>query len=95
MADIVFALFIAVPALALIGMFVVQKRRRAGPDKGAITRKIVLWLSTDAKPYGLVASSTEQSIGGGPTVKIEGELAGLGNGDKASWGKKAEELDLK
>jgi len=64
-------------------------------DKGAITRKIVLWLSTDAKPYGLVASSTEQSIGGGPTVKIEGELAGLGNGDKASWGKKAEELDLK
>jgi hypothetical protein len=34
-ADIVFALLIAVPVIALIGMFVVQKLRRAGPDKGA------------------------------------------------------------
>jgi hypothetical protein len=33
-ADIVFALLIAVPLIALIGMFVVQRRRRAGPDKG-------------------------------------------------------------
>jgi hypothetical protein len=32
--DFVFALFIAVPLIALIGMFVVQKLRRTGPDKG-------------------------------------------------------------
>jgi hypothetical protein len=35
LADVVFALLIAVPALALIGMFVVEKRRRRGPAKGA------------------------------------------------------------
>jgi hypothetical protein len=34
LGDIVFALLVAVPALALIGMIVVEKRRRARPDKG-------------------------------------------------------------
>jgi hypothetical protein len=35
LADLVFALLIAVPALALIGTFVVGKRRRTGPGKDA------------------------------------------------------------
>ncbi len=35
MADVVFGLLIGVPALALITMFVVQKRRRSGPGKDA------------------------------------------------------------
>jgi len=34
-ADIVFGMLVAVPALALIGMFVVERRRRGRPDKGA------------------------------------------------------------
>jgi hypothetical protein len=33
LADIVFGLLVAVPALALIATFVVEKRRRAGSGK--------------------------------------------------------------
>jgi hypothetical protein len=35
LADILFGLLVAVPALALIATFVVEKRRRAGPGKNA------------------------------------------------------------
>jgi hypothetical protein len=34
-ADIVFGMLVAVPALALIGMFIVERRRRTRPNKGA------------------------------------------------------------
>jgi hypothetical protein len=33
--DVVFGLLIGVPALALIAMFVVQRRRGSGPGNGA------------------------------------------------------------
>jgi len=63
-----------------------------------MTHKNVVWLSKDVGCTGLVSTTIETTStggGSGPTEnKVQLEIVGYGNGDKATWGKKPEEVEL-
>ncbi|MBI3726062.1 hypothetical protein HY251_19200 [bacterium] len=77
--------------------FIVVRSRPVAPGMIAVasTSSYVLWLSRDVPGAGVVAMTVAVKAGGGGTATTsEHELVGFGNGDRAEWGQKPDEVAL-
>ena len=70
---------------------------KASPNL-VIVEQRTYWLSAEARPNGIVAATQDTDVTGGGAAPMRShttfELVGLGSGDKATWGKNPDEVDL-
>ena len=60
-------------------------------DKMGTDAKLTMWVTDEAKGWGMVAMSIKGQLMGGGSLQMDVEMKGFGNGDKADFGKKPED----